>query len=229
MATRAQFLPPEVVVLVLRHVQVKQRLTVCALVSKSWRSAAAAATTSIDTALAGPQATQLLLRYLDQHGFNLESLSLHSAHLQSLTRLPCSRLRSLQLERFKLQLPARNDQPGLLHDATGLTRLCLPCGNYFDGRHDLAALTLLQKLQHLELMHSLPEGAPEGSQDSWSLPSAVVPGTVLAALTALSFLHMPVAETSSMAHISSCTGLQVGAAVYSQQRPVGPCDGVWPS
>lgn len=201
-------IPSEVVVLVLQHIEVYQRLTVCALVSQAWQAAAAAATTSIDTTCATPVDTQQLLQYLDQQGSNLEHLKLCSSELQPLARLPCRRLLSLELHRLKLQLPPRNGQPGLLHAATGLTRLCLPCGNYFDGRHDLTGLTALQKLQHLELMHDAA-AAPSQSNKSWTLPSAILPGTVLAALSVLTFLHMPVADSSSLAHISSCTALQV--------------------
>lgn len=67
---------------------------------------------------------------------------------------------------------------------------------------------MLQKLQHLELMNDAA-AAPSQSNKSWTLPSAILPGTVLAALTVLTFLHMPVADSSSLAHISSCTALQV--------------------
>lgn len=209
---RVAHIPPDVVVLVLEHVDVRYRLQTCALVSQNWASAAAAATTSISTSCWD---VGVLMRYLEQQGSHVESLTIRSLHLQPLGRLPCSRLRSLDLHRFKLQLSQRSsspaaagqDLPGILHAATGLTRLCLPCGNYFEGRHELSALTALKKLQHLELQHTAGQ-VPEGSAHSWTLPSAILPGTVLAALTTLTFLHMPVADGDSFQHISSCAALQ---------------------
>lgn len=149
----------------------------------------------------------MLLPYLEKHGQHVDCLKVCSSQLQPLARLPCSRLQSLELHRFKLQRTARSGQPGLLQSATGLTKLCLPLGNYFDGRNELTALTALKKLQHLQLQHTEGE-VPESSISSWLLPSAILPGTVQAALTALTFLHMPVADDETFQHISSCAGLQ---------------------
>lgn len=77
-------IPSEVVVLVLQHIEVNQRLTVCALVSQAWRAAAAAATTSINTTCESPVETQQLLQYLEQQGSSVEHLKLCSSELQPL-------------------------------------------------------------------------------------------------------------------------------------------------
>jgi hypothetical protein len=91
---------------VLRHVPQQQRLTQCALVCRTWASAAAVATLHVKCKLT-PATAPALQAWLQQHAGQLLTLQLSGRGRISL-RLPLhklKRLKILKLQYFKLQLP----------------------------------------------------------------------------------------------------------------------------
>jgi hypothetical protein len=70
-------LPHEVLTLVLRRINQRQRLRSCSLVCHAWRAAAAGATTAIKVKDAARRISSLL-QWLHVHGGNLTQLDLSS-------------------------------------------------------------------------------------------------------------------------------------------------------
>jgi hypothetical protein len=73
--------------------------------------------------------------------------------------LPCSQLRSLQLNNLRVQLEPTDSCPGVLHDCTGLTALDLEdCHLKLDDAAlaVVAALPELQRLRFAWLENSFP-------------------------------------------------------------------------
>jgi len=109
-------LPKDVLRLILGKVPMRARVGRCSPVCKEWRTAAVAATDSMQlNSCTAPESLQL---YLKQHGQHLNSFSL-KMRKQQLMHLPCSRLQELRLHGGMLQ-------PAVLHaPAATLTKLVL--------------------------------------------------------------------------------------------------------
>ena len=101
-------LPSEVLVHVLQHVPLRDRLCSCALVQQSWRHAAAAATHSIQLQNSTPARCSQLLDWLPQHGQQVLHLDVQAANRQCcntpLMQLPCPKLTSLKLQYVSTRL-----------------------------------------------------------------------------------------------------------------------------
>jgi len=111
-----EILPKDVLRLILGKVPLRSRISRCSLVCKTWRTAAAAATDSMQ--LDSCKAPESLQLYLTKYGQHLNSFSLKMSE-QQLMHLPCSRLQELRLHGGKLQ-PAVLGTP-----AATLTKLVL--------------------------------------------------------------------------------------------------------
>jgi hypothetical protein len=85
-------LPGELLASVLQHVEQPQRLGACSFVSRAWRDAAAAATTSLAAVVRGPGSMQCLSSWLARHSLQPCGLSLAGVSTVARQRvaLPCS-------------------------------------------------------------------------------------------------------------------------------------------
>ena len=168
-----QFLPQNVLVLVLQHVEQSQRLTSCALVSTAWAEAAAMATSDI---CSRTRDSERFMPWLQHHGSHVTGFQCDMSRHPT-TRidwddsddsdddiplcnrrplvgktvwatLPCSNLIKLTLSGCAIQLST------LLQVATGLTSLTLNMDKHQDfsgGLQSLTALHALPALQYFNL------------------------------------------------------------------------------
>jgi len=139
-----------------------------------------------------------LHQWLLHHGQHITSVQLGVGDA-TLTRMPCSNLRNLELVYMTVQLGASSTHPGVLHSCRWLTRLKLNCVQT-DGQNGLAALSVLVSLQHLELHIS--------SQHSGQLSSTVFQHLQQLTYLALRDYMGPLLNTRSLEHISCLVNLQ---------------------
>ncbi|WIA34986.1 hypothetical protein OEZ86_013266 [Tetradesmus obliquus] len=106
-APPAARLPCDLLAAVLQRLEQPQRLGPCSLVSRAWRDAAAAATSSLAAVVRGPATMRSLSSWLARHS-SVQPALLSLAGLSTEPRrqisLPCSQLRLQQLQLEFLQL-----------------------------------------------------------------------------------------------------------------------------
>jgi hypothetical protein len=134
---------------VLQHVPQQQRLSQCALVCRTWASAATAVTVHIQRELhpdAAPAAVPALQSWLALYAGQLLGLQLSVSCLRmDMLQLPLDELTTLQhlqLQSFKLRLPGDRGKP--CSSSGAASRDC-------SSQQGTAALLTLSSLQHLEL------------------------------------------------------------------------------
>jgi hypothetical protein len=175
--SRFEYLPDEVLKLVMQHVPVKDRLTSCCLVNSRLHAAAVAATQELQLYfgdIAHPlgriphQHEDCVLNWLSSYGQHLTSLDMGSLS-QPLQQLPCPDLLELKLSNCNVQLgPAADGQSGVLPGCTKLTKLDLYCKFADNPGGVLGGLSSLEHLQHLHLW-------PNGSSWPCTPSSAALP------------------------------------------------------
>lgn len=193
-------LPEDVLVLILQHVKLQQRLQACARLSSKFHRAAVRASTDIVTC---PRYwAPAFVAWLMDHGSILTSLSFKLTECPApfvLHELPCTRLRSLDLTDGHAQLTADGNQQGL-QQCTALSRLHLQNCNVIGS---LQGLSALRDLQHLQV--SWDEG-------NVRFPQAVslLPGSLLSQLLQLTHIQLssPI-RFASLQHLSCLTRLRV--------------------
>lgn len=187
-------LPPEVLRYLLQHVELKQRLGTCALVSRAWKTAAVAATISMAVTVTSNSCNSLAM-WLNSNGSGLQFLSIarrrESANskqgpchmLLALSRL--QQLRSLRMSLIDIapstsatRAAAGNtaaemqSQQYLLDNALGLltalTSLLL-----LDGAADLRQLYKCTELQRLELTAAEHKRGPNTAANELELREAI--------------------------------------------------------
>ena len=207
-------LPHDVLVLILQHVSIKQRLTTCSLVSKQFRAAAEAATSRVGFHATSARRMGRFMAWLHTHGTGLTHLDLKSAPSYRLPALPCVRLRSLVLSDMQVQLaPAVDSNSNAAASSASSVRLAV-----LDSCRDLTSLSVRQcviqdSMEQLEGLSVLT-----GLQDlRLSTPrkfDMMLPGSLFLHLQQLTWLQVNYAACAGLQHISCLTGLQ-----YLSMRP----------
>ena len=207
-------LPHDVLVLILQHVSIKQRLTTCSLVSKQFRAAAEAATSRVGFHATSARRMGRFMAWLHTHGTGLTHLDLKSAPSYRLPALPCVRLRSLVLSDMQVQLaPAVDSNSNAAASSASSVRLAV-----LDSCRDLTSLSVRQcviqdSMEQLEGLSVLT-----GLQDlRLSTPrkfDVMLPGSLFLHLQQLTWLQVNYAACAGLQHISCLTGLQ-----YLSMRP----------
>ena len=217
-------LPVEVLVVLMQHVPLKQRLLDCACLSSKIRKAAIAATTNIKHHAASRDAIHALQAYLHTHGavvVNLDFKPPLAGYMPLpfvLQQLPCPGLLKLKLTDTQVQLTAIPDrqQPGILSSCTALTSLCLLNCTVLDPSSQLGGLSVLQRLQDLVVKQDT-DSSRRASQ-----PLSLLPGSLLSQLVCLTRIHLPdTMRFASLEHLSCLTALQqchVALAPGAQQE-----------
>jgi hypothetical protein len=216
---RLEYLPDEVLKLVMQHVPVKARLTSCCLVNSRLLAAAVATAQELQLyfgSLGSPlgriphQQAGCVVNWLSLYGKHLTCLNI-AFFAPPLQQLPCPNLLELSLEECSVQLgPAADGRSGVLQGCTKLTCLELYCKFIDIPGGVLGSLSSLEHLQHLEVW-------PEGDCS-----------TSTASLTGLQ--HLTCLETccSWLSHknileLSTLTSLQEATLDFaSELEPVGP-------
>lgn len=200
MAVQWSGLHEELWKLILSKLPLHQRMR-CSIVSTKLSSAAVAATDQF--AVTSVKHWPSMKLWIEHHAHNLTSLHLCGSSRGdaslTLTSLPAPRLQQLRLDLVDVQLGSSSEAPGVLQVSTALSQLELNYCNFVDASNDVAALTSLHALQHLQLW-----GLNRGAQ-GYSLPPVVL--QQLTALTALS-LSTDIRASDSLQHISCLTALQ---------------------
>jgi hypothetical protein len=215
----AEDLSHDVWVQILHHVDLKQRLSACALVCKKLARAAAAAAPPDELDLEFEDSPQRLDAFLtcwsSAHGSSLTKLHLSatrclaSSHSNPIRQLPCPNLLELKLVDCRVQLCASSEGPGLLHTCTALTALILNDPILLDGDVDAPAgavpAAAVARLQHLELTQPQAAG-PEGQGSGAEVPLDILLPH-LTSLTCLSFWTY-YRRSCFLQHISTLVGLE---------------------
>lgn len=202
---RSMELPQNALVLILKHIDQPERFSSCALVANSWNEAAAMATAKMsldhkDGAWDPAEFTP----WLQKHGQHVTSLRYNDdwRHLfkEVLFELPCANLRKLYVTDGMVQLgPDTTTDPksvGILHAATGLTRLELDLPfphNIKGGYEELTALQQLPNLQKFVLAIGDADYVREGESNLQLLSQIspkTLPGATLSGLTSLTSLEV---------------------------------------
>ena len=183
-------------VLILQHVSIKQRLTTCSLVSKQFRAAAEAATSRVGFHATSASRMGRFMTWLQTHGTGLTHLDLKSAPSYRLPALPCVRLRSLVLSDMQVQLAPAADSnnaatPAVLDSCRDLTSLSVRNSSVEDTTERLAGLSVLTGLQHFSFR----------PQQAWAPP-----GELLSHLLQLTRLEFSLAV--SLQHVTCLTDLK---------------------
>jgi hypothetical protein len=148
-------LPDDVLKIIMQHVPLRDRLTSCCLVNRRLHAAAVAA---IDVMmLRGDHTINKAFTWLASYGHHLTKLHL-VAFKAPLLQLPCPNLQELNLDHCYVQLgPTADGQRGVLEACTKLTRLELGCDIMDQPLRGSMLSTCLDRLQHLQHLHVLPE------------------------------------------------------------------------
>jgi hypothetical protein len=148
-ATELSDLPVRLVAGILQHVPQQQRLGQCAMVCSAWALAAARATVHVVCEELQPDAVPALQSWLSKHAAQLLGLELYmNWRHQCVLQLPVDRLtklQSLRLQSFKLQLPGGEGSPRT-HPAAGSSDISSR------GSAHAAVGQELSSLLHLELV-----------------------------------------------------------------------------
>jgi hypothetical protein len=202
-------LPEEVLVQLLEHVPLQQRLLTCARLSTKFKAAAITSTKSIKL-YAGRLGTVFGFQsYLQSHGSSLTSLDLKPPVFTvpfALLELPCPNLRKLQLTDTLVQFTATpgSQQQGVLRSCKALTSLYLRNCNVLDTSAQQAGLSVLQDLQEFDV---------EWEADCirrHTQPVSLLPGSLLSQLVKLTSICLSSQmRFADLQHLSCLTGLQV--------------------
>lgn len=200
--------PREVLAQVLQHVPQQQRLTSCALVSCSWRTAVVAATTSIDVSYSDDTSTPAISSWLFKHGSNLHSLSvarnrdadswenfLDPAALflpfQQLRQLKHLDLQQLVVQQYQA---GGEEQGGSWADLAMLTSVRLHQVN-LQTQGTYPALSALCNLQNLQISLPLTD---LGAGNFFGSQQIVIELAALSQLTRLAVDNLPEASMSAL-------------------------------
>jgi len=206
-------LPSAVMMRILQNVPLGQRLRSCALVSRHWAAAAAAATTRIDpkgTGIMHNSDREQLPKWLSRRGSFVTSLVLKAGGGgKKLHALPYPQLRDLDLTGHIVRLTptAKVKRFGLLHDATKLTCLrlysCSVAGvdpaAASPGPGPTSTLAALTDLQHLELHFHKPHGG---------ISSSMLSSLLNLTFLSLSDAHGQLQDGAALQHLCCLTRLQ---------------------
>jgi len=203
-------MPASLLVMIMQHVPLQQRLGVCTRVCHAFHTAAVAATDSISIMKMSSQAQcNNLSEWLQLHGGGVTCLDIQDGRGLSLACWPCPVLRTLNLHKLAVQ-------PGFFSACTSLTRLLLNhpylhsrkhASSSAAGSNPLAQLSVLCSLQHLDLGAVRPSGPG-------LLESAVqceVPGWLVSQLVQLTCLKLRdnlVQSDAALQHLSALSALQ---------------------
>ena len=222
-------LPDEVLVVLMQHVPLQQRLCGCARLSKKFLRAAAAATTSIKHHASKVDTVYGLQAYLQSHGTVVVNLDLKPALTPlhwlpyALQQLPCPGLLQLQLTDTLVQFTAipGSQQPGILSSCTSLTSLCLLNCYVMDPSQHLGALSVLQDLQELVVRWDA-DSSRRASQ-----PLSLLPGSLLSQLVRLTSIYLSnTMRFGSLEHLSCLSGLQQFRVVLAAEAKQESFSGV---
>jgi len=220
-------LPDEVLPLILRHVDPKQRLTVSALLSTRFRDAAIAATDAIQLETKSLAKSKSLAAWLRNHGSAITSLKLSSAQGFQLHELPCTHLKTLELQdtTMSLSLGGPLSSCSDLHSLT-IKNCTIPAMKLsampMEGADQFAGLAQLVSLEHLSITPntchlSPPDVSLQGSVLSGLFqltslmlfyPAAVSGFSNLCALTALQELEVCLSVNTTSAELENIHQLQ---------------------
>jgi len=217
-------LPDEVLPLILRHVDPKQRLTVSALLSTRFRDAAIAATDTIQLETKSLAKTESLAAWLRNHGSAITSLKLSSAQGFQLHELPCVHLKTLELQdvNISLSVPGPLDSCSDLHSLNfkncttpAMTPSAMEGADHYGGLAKLVSLRRLSFKWHkpgYQQLKTLPCSVLSGLCQLTSLvlisPSAVSGFSNLCALTALQELEVCLSVNTTSAELAEVHRLQ---------------------
>jgi hypothetical protein len=135
MSSTAEELPQELWILILKHVDFRQRLSACTPVCQKLARAAAAATQSVSVSCyCRPQPLDAFLAWAraSSHGSLLTRLKFSFSD-SPIRQLPCPQLLELQGISSSVQLCASSEGMGLLRSCTALTSLQLDSSTLLDG------------------------------------------------------------------------------------------------
>lgn len=153
--------PVEVLVLVLQHVPLQQRMSNCALVQHSWSQAAAAATTEVSCTNLTPAAASSLAEQLNSSSWaqHITSLKLAMSRKHSaadkmprfwVPQLSCPKLQQLDLRYFDLDLFSNGTS--VLEGCPALQSLCLQsCSVQDEPQPALSALSATTGLTNVRV------------------------------------------------------------------------------
>jgi hypothetical protein len=218
--SRLESLPAEVLKLVMQHVNLRDRLLSCCLVSQRMHAAAVAATQRMELAEPSTDSVQSGLHWMSQYGQHVTKFTL-SNHQHPVNKLPCPSLLDLQLWQCSVQLgPTADGQPGVVPGCTKLTRLEMCC-NILDAPEGAVVdcLSSLVDLQHLSV---LPVDAQFHHHCLGGLSSST-----LQCLTRLTFLCVRSLSSENLAQLGGLINLKElhleasedGAAIGPSRAP----------
>jgi len=187
----------DLLVLILQHVPLQQRLGVCTRVSSAFRTAAIAATTSIQLYGVGLNFSNRLsaaLEWMQHHGSALTGaldLQTSPTEIHDLMELPvCPRLCRLQVAGIGMKLTSDCSRAGMgfgqgvLQGCLMLKSLCLYNCSLLDTSEELAGLSVLQQLQELSIIHD------RHRVETGAFQQAYIPANTLCHLVRLKHLEL---------------------------------------
>jgi len=205
-------LPVALLVRIMQHVPLQQRLGVCTLVCHAFHTAAVEATDSVILTDMSRQAQcDNVAQWLQAHGGGVTRLDMRGQGL-SLACLPCPALRDLNLQWLSVQ-------PGFFSACTSLTRLLL--NDCFLKTTLATQLSVLVTLQHLELHGAVYQRAITNP----GINCCEFPGSLLSQLVQLTCLKLRYSQVQSDAalqHLGSLSALQhleLNLEGWGEQKP----------
>lgn len=233
-ARRWSELPAEVVIKILQHVDMQQRLQSAAIVSRVWYAAAAAATVHVELQERDRSWTQVapaFQQWLDAHGTQLQTLKLacESFVWRRTLQLPSQVLHQLQqldIAGFQLQIPEALTASSMQDEHTpmcpSLVELSLE-GATVPSPAAVLQLAQAPQLTHLNLEHLKFEGVNsfDGLKDKAVLQQlhAVMSG-LLQQLPQLSVLKLTGVD------VGAAAAQQLSAMPRLQELSIDLCDGM---
>jgi len=199
--------PVALLLIILHHVPLQERLGVCTRVCRSFHAAAVAATTSISIRSIQERCDDVI-HWLKRHGSGVTSLRAQYTHGfgPCLASLPCPQLRDLSLYGLSLQ-------PGFFTACKGVKRLLLACCCMAGSPHATSSADV-NPLMQLSVLTSLKYMCLASVRAGCSKPTGVVlglPASLLSHLVQLTYLQLSsslMGSDAPLQHMSALTALQ---------------------
>lgn len=233
-------LPMALLARILQHVPQEERLASCALVSKAWAAAAAAATVSIHVEGLNSSKTASLQSWVELHARQLQSLRLQRRYWQSRSplQLPCAELQQLSvlhlsgvqplLQKAHVNASSSSTQPPFLPALKDLRLISLTADNA-GTLLQFASCTGVTQLR-LESVTFLPPGAKTYASRDRALEEQAAHTTsaalgLLKSMTQLQRLHFVAGPVERQAWMGAVFTTSITALTLSldMRRSALPC------